>query len=467
MKDLLRLKEHNTTIKTEVLAGLTTFFTMAYIIFVNPAILSQTGMDFNSVLVATCLASAVGTLLIGLLSNYPFALAPGMGLNAYFAFTVVGGMGYTWQEALAAVFISGVIFILLTVSGLREHLVKALPLPIRFSIPAGIGLFIAFIGFNNAGIVRVNQAPVLDIIRNNWESGSLNQLLRAVGEAPPQILEMGNLADKGVLLAFFGLVVTGILLARQVKGALFLGILLTTLLGIPLGITSIPQEFAFNSISLQPTFFKPDFAGLLQADQGIGLAGLIAGFVTVILSFTLVDMFDTIGALLGTAARGGFLDEQGNLPRMKRSMLADAIATTFGALVGTSTVTTYIESGAGIMEGGKTGLVSVVVALFFLLAIFFAPIAGVIPIQATAPALILIGFMMLSSLKRIDFEKVEEGIPAFIMLTLMPFTYSIANGIAGGLFFYLVLMLFTGKYKKIHPLVYLVTLLFILHFMIA
>ncbi|MDW7694059.1 NCS2 family permease [Flammeovirgaceae bacterium SG7u.111] len=465
MNSFFKLKENKTNIRTEVTAGLTTFFTMAYIIFVNPEILSKTGMDYNSVMLATCIAAGVGTLIMGLLANYPFAQAPGMGLNAFFTFSVVMTMGYTWQQALGAVFISGIIFILLTVTGLRKSIVDAIPPVIRMSIPAGIGMFIAFIGLNNAGIVRTNQGPIIDILFAN-SGAEATELIPLINSAAPQVLQLGNMTDPAVLLAVIGLLFTSVLIVLNIRTALFFGIVGTMLLGIPMGVTHIPENLLQQEFSIEPTFMKLDITGLFTStsdDQSF--FGLLITLVVLVISFTLVDFFDTIGTLMGTAARGGFLDKEGKLPRINRALTADAVATTLGALLGTSSVTTYIESGSGIVAGGKTGLTAVVVAILFFLSILLAPFAGIFPAAATSPALIIVGVMMMSSLKKVNFDDIEEALPAFSIVAFMPFTYSIANGIAAGLIFYSLVKIVRGKYKEVSPIVYFITLLFIVRFL--
>ncbi|MGB3778202.1 MAG: NCS2 family permease [Tunicatimonas sp.] len=461
--NLFRLKENQTTVRTEVVAGLTTYFTMAYIIFVNPSILAKAGMDYNSVLVATCLAAALGTLLMGFLANYPFAQAPGMGLNAFFTFAVVLQNGFTWQQGLAIVFISGVLFILLTLTGARSAVVEALPYSIRYAIPAGIGLFITLIGFNNAGLVRVNQGPIVDIILSA-ETLEAGALVEQISRAPAQILELASFRSPSVLLAGIGLLVIAVLYARRVPGAILFSIVLTTLIGIPLGATPVPDSFSFTDIHLGDTLFQLDFAGLFERDDSV--LSVLTTLVVVIISFSLVDLFDTIGTLIGTADKGGFLDKDGRLPRMKRSLLADALATTFGALVGTSTVTTYIESNAGIAAGGRTGLTALVVGVLFLLSIFLAPVAGMVPAAATAPALILVGMLMMQSVQRIDFADFENALPAFLTIVLMPFTYSIANGIAAGIIFYVLIKLVRGKAKEVPFALYLMAGLFVVKFIL-
>ncbi|MEM9832131.1 MAG: NCS2 family permease [Bacteroidota bacterium] len=462
--DLFKLRENQTTIRTEVVAGLTTFFTMAYIIFVNPSILQQAGMDFNGVLIATCVAAAVGTLMMALVANYPFAQAPGMGLNAFFAFTVVLQNGFTWQQGLAIVFISGVLFIILTVTGARSAIVRALPAAVRYAIPAGIGLFITLIGLNNAGIVRMNQGPIIDIIlgAETLETGAL---IEQIQQAPPQILEMGNLGSPSVLVACIGLVIIGILYALRIPAGILFSIILTTVVGLLFGITQFPESLSMADVNLGDTWFQLDFVGLFSTENR-SLGQVIATLLVVIISFSMVDLFDTIGTLIGTADKAGFLDEQGNLPRMKRSLLADALATTFGALLGTSTVTTYIESNSGIVAGGRTGLTALVVAILFLLSIFLAPLAGMVPAAATAPALILVGMLMIQSIQKVNFNNFEEALPAFLTMVLMPFTYSIANGIAAGIIFYVLIKVVKGKFSEIPVALYLLAGLFVLKFVL-
>ena len=461
MNQFFRLAENHTTVRTEVVAGLTTFFTMAYIIFVNPSILQKAGMDYNSVLIATCLAAAAGTLMMSLVANYPFAQAPGMGLNAFFTFTIVLQNGFTWQQGLAIVFVSGILFILLTLTGVRTAIVEALPPAIRYAIPAGIGLFITLIGFNNAGLVRVNQGPIIDIILAN-PGAEANTLIEQINRAPAQILQMAEFSSSSVLLAGLGLVVIAVLYALRIQGAILFSIILTTLIGIPLGVTQVPDTLSFADMQVLDTFFQLDFAGLFP--DGASWGGVIATLVVVVLSFSLVDLFDTLGTLIGTADKAGLLDENGRLPRMKRALLSDALATSFGALLGTSTVTTYIESNAGIAAGGKTGLTSLVVAILFLLSIFLVPIAGMVPAAATAPALILVGMLMLQSVQRVDFSNFEDALPAFLTMVLMPFTYSIANGIAAGLIFYVMIKLVRGKYREIPVALYVMAGLFVIKF---
>ncbi|MDW3648667.1 MAG: NCS2 family permease [Bacteroidia bacterium] len=436
MDKFFQLSQKGSNVRTEIIAGLTTFLTMSYIIFVNPEMLGKTGMDTGAVLVATCIASAIGSLLIGLLANYPFAQAPGMGLNAFFVYTVVMGLGYTWQQGLAIVFLSGLIFILLTITGLRKSIIDAIPANLKFAIAPGIGLFIALIGLKNAGIVNM-EGPVLDL---------------------------GDVNSAPVLLGIIGFVLLTALMVMKVRFAMLWAILGTTLLGIPMGVTQLPDSYSFSEISLSETAFQLDLAGLFTPPEGQSGAGMIFTAILVILSFTLVDLFDTFGTLIGTAAKGDLLDENGNLPRMEKALLADASATLIGSLLGTSTVTTYIESGSGIVAGGRTGLTAVSAAVFFLLAIFLAPVAGIVPAAATSPVLIMVGLLMLESIQKIDLSDLETSVPALLLIIFMPFTYSIANGIAIGMMFYVLVNVFKGNAKSVHPILYILVLLFVLQY---
>ncbi|WP_066505706.1 NCS2 family permease [Abyssisolibacter fermentans] len=458
MESFFKLKENKTNVKTEIMAGITTFVTMAYIIFVNPNILKLAGMNqagllgdaaeaanigfedpiVGAVFVATCLAALVGCLIMGLYANLPFALAPGMGLNAFFTYGVVLQLHYTWQQALAAVFISGILFIILTVTGLREAIVNALPDSLKRAIGGGIGLFIALIGLKSAHIVVSN---------------------------PATLVEFGDFTQASTFVPLIGLVIMGILMARRVKGAILIGIVVTTLLGIPFGVTHIPDAFSWSIPSLKPTLFALDFKGLLNLGEA-SFIGAIMSVITVVISFSLVDMFDTIGTLIGTGQKAGFVNEQGKLKNMEKALFADAIATSVGALIGTSTTTTYVESTSGVSEGGRTGLTSVTVGVLFLLSLFLAPFVGIVPGEATAPALIIVGVLMMTSVKYIDFEDFTEALPAFLTMAIMPFSYSIANGIAAGLIFYPITKLATGRGKEVHPAIYVLAILFIARFTI-
>ncbi len=426
MKNIFQFEEHNTTLKTEINAGATTFMTMAYIIFVNPAILSAAGMDFGAVMTATIIAAGVTTILMGLLTNYPFALASGMGLNAFFAFVVAAQFG--WQAALGAVFISGVVFLILSISGAISHIDAAVPISLKSAVAAGIGLFIAYIGLQNAGIIVGNEATQVTL---------------------------GDLTAPGPLLAMIGILIIAVLMARKIKGAILIGILLTTIVSFIMGIQPLPT--GLGGIFGPPASMAPVF---LQLDLRAALA--IPFFV--IFSFVFVDVFDTMGTLLGTGARAGFLDEDGRLPRVNRAMLVDSIGTMGGALLGTSTVTTYIESTAGISEGGKTGFTSVVTGILFFMALFIAPLAGLIPAEATAPALIIVGVLMVGAVAKIDFEDFTEAFPAFLTIIFMPLAFSIADGIAFGFIAFPIVKLVAGKYKEVHWLLYVLAVISLIHF---
>lgn len=463
---LFHLRDNKTNLRQETIAGLTTFSTLAYIVFVNPAILSKTGMDFESALIATCLAGAIGSLLSGLLSNYPFAQAPGMGLNAFFVYTVVFQAGYTWQGGLAIVFISGVIFFLLTLTGVRSGILGSFPKSVLHAIPVGIGLFISLIGLNNSGIITFNQGPIIDIILST-DVFDPQHMIKSVTNAPPQIIQLGDVGSPEVLLAVLGLLVMSVLVARKMNGAILITIVLITVVSLVLGLTELPEQLTTTDLSLAPTFLQLDFGAVLHTGEALSWFSIVLEFVTILLAFTMVDFFDTLGTLYGTAEKGGFLDKEGKLPRMKQALLADAIATTSGALLGTATTTTYIESGSGIAAGGKTGLTAVVVAILFLSCVFLAPLAGVIPTSATAPALIMVGVFMMGAIKKIDLEDMKEAIPAFLTIILIPLTYSIANGIGAGLIFYTIIALFTGKARELNPVLIIIALLFIIKFTVV
>lgn len=422
LEKLFKLKEHRTDVRTEVVAGITTFMTMAYIIFVNPDILSAAGMPSGPVMTATVVAAGFTTILAGLLSNYPYALASGMGLNAFFAFTVAAKAG--WQAALGVVFLEGILFLILSLTGAINTIDAAIPTTMKRAVGVGIGLFIALIGIMNAGLIQ---------------------------DSPATLITRGNLTDKGPALAIIGLLITGILMSLKVRGAILIGILLTTLIGIPMGVTNITGSIIGKPASLSPILMKMDLKGALSL-----------GFMT-IFSFWFVDVFDTVGTLMGTASRANMLDEKGQLPKIKEAMTADAIGTCLGAALGTSTVTTYVESSAGIAEGGRTGLTAVVVGVLFLISLVFAPLAGMIPSQATAPALIIVGVLMMLPVKEIDWADFTDALPAFITIALMPFTYSISDGIAAGFVVYPIMKLVSGKGKELHWLVYVLAVLSVVH----
>lgn len=420
-----KLKENNTDVRTEVMAGITTFMTMAYILIVNPGMLSEAGMDYGGVFTATALSAAIACIAMAFMANYPFALAPGMGLNAFFTYTVVFGMGYPWQFAMTAVLIEGIIFILLSFFSVREAIFDSIPMNLKKAVSVGIGLFIALIGFTNAGIV--------------------------VGEGGT-ILNLGALTENGPLLALIGIIITGVLLIKKVKGALFIGILATTIIGIPMGVSYMPQGALISAPpSLSKVMFQFDFQNLISFDMLI-----------VIFTFLFVDVFDTIGTLIGVASKAKMLDENGKLPKVKEALLADAIGTTVGACLGTSTVTTFVESAAGVSEGGRTGLTALTTAGMFLLALIFAPIFAIVPGEATAPALILVGLFMMSPIKEIDLDDFTEAIPAFLTIVMMPFAYSIAEGIVFGMVSYVILKTLTGKAKDVSIVMYVLAILFVL-----
>ena len=450
---LFHLKENHTDVKTEVMAGITTFMTMAYILAVNPNILSASGMDRGSVFTATALSAFIASCLMALLSNYPFVLAPGMGLNAYFTYTVVLGMGYSWQQALAAVFAEGIIFILLSLTNVREAIFNSIPMNLKHAVSVGIGLFIAFIGLQNAKIVVGNDSTLVSIF--SFKS--------SVAE--------GTFSSQGitVLLALIGILVTAILLAKDVKGSILWGILITWVLGIicqlthlyvpnaDLGYYSLLPDFSsgISVPSMAPTFMKMDFSIVFSLD-----------FVVIMFAFLFVDMFDTLGTLIGVASKADMLDKDGKLPNIKGALLSDAVGTTVGAMCGTSTVTTFVESASGVAEGGRTGLTSIVAGILFALSLLLSPIFLAIPSFATAPALIVVGYMMLTSVTKIDFSDMTEAIPCFIAIIAMPFMYSISEGISMGVISYVVINLITGKAKekKISALMYILAVLFVLKY---
>lgn len=456
LEKFFKLKENNTDVKTEVLAGITIFMTMAYILAVNPSILAETGMDHGALFTATALSAVIGTLLMALLANYPFALAPGMGLNAYFAYTVVLGMGYSWQTALTAVFVEGIIFIILSVTNVREAIFNAIPANLKAAVSVGIGLFIAFIGLQNAHIV-IGGSTLLQLF-------SLDQYNLVNGTA-------ATFNDIGitVLLAIIGVIVTGILVVKDIKGNILWGILITWILGIICQFTGlyVPNPDV-GSYSLLPDFSNGlAIPSLMPIFGKLELKGIFSlNFVVVIFAFLFVDMFDTIGTLIGVSAKAGMLDKDGKLPRIKGALMADALATTAGAVLGTSTTTTFVESASGVSEGGRTGLTALTTAVLFGLALFLSPIFLAIPSFATAPALIIVGFYMLTNVVNIDFNDFSEAIPCYICIAAMPFFYSISEGISMGVITYVAINLLTGKAKekKISLLMYVLAFLFILKY---
>ena len=428
LNKLFKLDKFQTNIKTEIIAGITTFATMGYILVVNPQILAISGMDKGAVFTATALSAIFATLIMALYANRPFALAPGMGLNAFFAFTVVKQMGYSWQFALTAVFIEGIIFILLTFFHIRTAIINSIPFNLKKAVSVGIGLFIAFIGLQNAGIITANSTT---------------------------LVALGNISTKPVIIAIIGLIVTGFLLAKNIKGALIIGIIFSTLLGIPLGVTHLPENFQIISIppSIAPTFLQFDFSNIFSLDMLI-----------VLFTFLFIDFFDTAGTLIGVSTKAGFIDENGNLPDVKKALFADAAGTTIGAMLGTSTVTTYVESAAGVAAGGRTGLTAFSTAIVFAIALFMAPLFTIVPSVATAPALVLVGLFMMSPIKNIDLTDYTEAIPAFITIIIMPLAYSISEGIAFGMITYVILKVLVRRGKEVSILAYIIAALFILKY---
>ena len=425
LQKLFGFNKETMTTKKEVMGGITTFLTMAYILAVNPSILGDAGMDQGAVFSATVISATIATLVMALYAKLPFALAPGMGLNAFFAYTVVLTMGYTWQFALTAVFIEGLIFILLTLTGLRQKIVDSMPLLLRRSISPGIGLFIAFIGLKNAGIVASSEAT---------------------------FVTMGDLHSPAVLLACFGILLSAVLLIRNITGALLIGILATTIVGIPLGVTHFTAVVS-TPPSIAPVFCKFEWESIASLDM-----------VICVLTFLFIDMFDTIGTLIGVSNRAGMVDEKGNIPRLKDAFMADAIGTTLGSVLGTSTVTTYVESASGVNVGGRSGLTSFTTAICFILALFLAPLFLAIPSQATAPALVLVGVMMMNDIRNIDFQDYINAIPCFVCIAFMPLTYSISDGILMGLITYVLLHVCSGHWRKVNIGSLILAILFILKY---
>ncbi|ONN70772.1 NCS2 family permease [Pseudomonas oryzihabitans] len=423
LERLFQLKAHNTSVRTELLAGVTTFLAMAYILFVNPSILGATGMDKGAIFVATCLAAAIGSALMGLIANYPIALAPGMGLNAFFTYTVVLHLGHTWQVALGAVFLSALMFFLLSIFRIREWIINSIPLPLRSGIAAGIGLFLALIALQTAGIVVGN---------------------------PATLVGLGDLSKPGPLLAILGFFLIVVLEARKVTGAVLIGILVVTVIAIALGISAFGGLVSMPP-SLAPTFLQLDIRGALDV-----------GLISVIFAFLFVDLFDNSGTLIGVAKRAGLMGKDGHLPKMGRALIADSSAAMFGSLLGTSTTTSYIESAAGVSAGGRTGLTAVVVAVLFLLALFFAPLAGSVPAFATAPALFFIAVLMTSGLAEIEWDDLTTAAPVLVTALAMPLTYSIANGIAFGFITWTVIKLLSGRTRELNSALIVLSILFVI-----
>ncbi len=429
MESFFKLKEHNTNVKTEVVAGITTFMTMAYILAVNPGILSATGMDAGGVFTATALSAAFATLIMALYAKYPFALAPGMGLNAFFAFSVVlGDMGKSWQFALTAVLIEGIIFVLLSFVNAREAIFNSIPVSLKNAVSVGIGLFIAFIGLSGAEIIKAGDGTLLGL---------------------------GDLTSGAPIVAILGILFTGFLLAKNVKGALLLGIIFSTIIGIPLGVTILPEGFS-GIVSMPPSMKNVAF-------QFVSIEEIFSfEMLVVVFTFLFVDIFDTVGTLAGVASKADMLDEDGKLPRVGKALMADAVGTIAGACMGTSTVTTFVESASGVAEGGRTGLTALTTAAMFALSLFFAPLFTIIPSAATAPALVIVGLFMMSPITKIDFNDFTEAIPAFLTIVMMPFAYSIAEGIVFGMISYTVLKAISGRGKEVSITMWVLSILFIL-----
>ena len=452
------ISQSHSSVKTEILAGITTFITIAYILILNPQILSDpyvimgdpamAGKIANGVFIGTCIGAFIGTALCALYARVPFAQAPGMGLNAFFAYTVVLGMGYTYGQALVIVFISGIFFIVITAIGLREAIIRSIPDAVKTAITPGIGLFITIIGLKNAGIIISNPATLVSLVDfSKWRSGADMVLIN------------------GALVALIGLIIMGILHARRVKGSILLGIVAATLIGIPLGITQLSNLDMNLGVKFRDfaevSFLKMDFAGLFA---GTNFVETLFTVTMLVISFSLVNMFDSIGTLLGAARQSGMIDKNGEVIRMKQAFMSDAVSTLAGAMVGTSTVTTVVESSAGIAEGGRTGLTSLVTAVMFLGAILFAPIVSIVPAAATAPALIFVGILMLGNIRDVDFSDMSNALPAFCTIVFMPFTYSIANGVAFGLITYCLMNIMTGKRREVRALTFMISVVFVVRY---
>ncbi|MDE1549650.1 NCS2 family permease [Jeotgalibaca caeni] len=483
MEKFFKLKEHGTTVSTEVLAGITTFFAMAYIIFVNPAILSLSGMPSQAVFLATIISAAVSTLVMGLFANVPYALAPGMGLNAFFTYTVVFALDFSWQQALAMVFLCGVINVLITVTRIRKMIIKSIPDSLQHAISAGIGIFISYIGVKNAGflqftsdagsILSINNAPY-DPALSTYEGG-VGTIVSSGGIVPALV----NFTQSPAMLALIGLIITIVLMIRNVRGAIIIGIIATTLLGIPFGVVEISANtLSANSLGTAISELGVTFGAAFGKEGLVSLftdAERIPLVLMTIFAFSLSDTFDTIGTFIGTGRRTGIFSEEdeksleegkGFSSKMDKSLFADSIGTIFGAIFGTSNTTTFVESAAGIGAGGRTGLTAVVVAGMFIISAFFAPLIGVVPAAATAPSLIIVGILMMSSFKDIDWSNLEDAIPAFFASIFMGLTYNISTGIAAGFIFYVIVKVCLGKAKEIHPILWGSTILFLINYVI-
>lgn len=430
LERLFKLKENGTTVRNEIVGGLVIFFSMAYILAVEPSILGDAGMDKGSVFVATALAAAISTIFMAIVAKLPFALAPGMGMNAFFTYTVVLGLGYSWQMALTAVFIEGLIFIALTYGNIREKLILSIPLNLKHGISVGIGLFIAFIGLQLSGIVVKNDST---------------------------LLTFGNIFDKTVILSLAGILLLGILMAKRVKGAFFIEIIVITIIGIPLGITHVPDSLNLNIPSIAPTFAKFDWQWIHS------LTGII-NMIVIVFTFLFMDLYNTLGTFIGVSSKAGLLDNKGNMKNVKPALMADAIGTTIGGLLGVSTVTTYVESATGIGEGSKTGLTALVVGILFILSIVFAPYFLMIPTAATSPVFLVLGAIMFEEVKAIELDDITESLPAYITMLAMPFTYSISNGIFLGMISYTIIKLFSGKVKDLNITLVVMSVLFIVYY---
>lgn len=457
LETFFKLSENNTDVKTEILAGFTTFITVAYALLVIPNILKFSGMNaagvtgdaaagltilndpiVGSAFASTCIAAAIGTLIMGIYANLPFVLAPGIGLTAFFSYSVCLKLGYTWQQGLTAVCISGFIFILITLTSIREKIVDSLPDNLKLAITGGIGLFIALIGLKSGQVIVAN---------------------------PGTLVSFGSFTNPHIALTIIGIVITAILMARKVKGSMLIGIILTTIIGIPMGITQTSGLRLFYIPPIGKTFFAFDFAGLLS-HGGSGAIGAIISILMVIITFSLVDLFDSVGTLVGTAQKSGMLDEDGRVKNMRKALFSDAFATTLGGALGTTTLATVVESAAGIAEGGRTGLTNMVVGILFIVSLFFGGLIGIVPAEATAPALVIVGVLMLGAVADIDFSDFTDALPVFFTIAIMPFSYSIANGVAAGIIFYPIMKVATGKGKEVHPIMYIMAGLFILRFIL-
>lgn len=457
LEKVFKLKENKTNVKTEIIGGLTTFVTFAYALLVIPNILKIGGMNslglkgdaaanltmaqdpiIASAFASVCIAAAVGTLIMAFHANLPFVLAPGLGLVSFFSYNICLKLNFTWQEGLAAVFISGILFVIITLTSIREKIVQAIPQNLKYAITAGIGLFIALIGLKSGGIVVAN---------------------------PGTLVAFGDFKDKAVILTIIGLIIGVILMARKVTGAMLIGIVITTIIGIPMGVTNIQGMKLFSMPVIGDTFFAMDLKGLLTSN-GDGLIGALLTVFMVVITLSLVDLFDTIGTLLGTAQSSGMVESDGEVKNLRQALTSDAVGTTCAALLGTTTLATTVESASGIAAGARTGLSNVVVSIMLVLSLFFSGLVGIVPQSATAPALIIVGILMMSAVSQIDFSDFTEAVPAFFTIAMMPFTYSIANGIAIGMIFYPIVKIATGKGKEVHKLLYIFAILFILRFIL-